>query len=222
MSRPKRWSSSVRRTGRVRVPHAARSSTSPFSAISSGIALWPGGLSVGRGSGKRPNRALLTLLHGAVHHNTFAALGTDKGFGGRGPRERVQSVAMGAASATDLGRRHLHHDSGGEFHGHSPDDGAAFVAGYVSLIAAHVDNEAAATIRSCCHLVGDDQKALFIAGHTLNISRSAGKTRIGLPRVQAKVRCLHQPAILFAWQDPAISRIPHGDFLTRSRLLTAR
>jgi len=28
-------------------------------------------------------------------------------------------------------------------------------------------------------------------------------------------------AILLAWQDAAISRIPHRDFLTRSRLLTA-
>ena len=43
-------------------------------------------------------------------------------------------------------------------HTHSPDDGTAFVAGYVSLIAAHLDNEAAAAIRSCNHLVGDDRK----------------------------------------------------------------
>ena|SRR5882724_4027202 len=51
---------------------------------------------------------------------------------------------MGAARAADLTRCHLHHDSGGEFHGHSPDDGTAFVAGYVGPIAAHLDNEAAA------------------------------------------------------------------------------
>jgi hypothetical protein len=39
--------------------------------------------------------------------------------------------------------------------------------------------------------------------------------------IRAEVRRLRHTAILFAWQDPAISRIPHGDFLTRSRLLTA-
>src|SRR5260370_814187 len=38
-------------------------------------------------------------------------------------------------------------------------DGAAFVARYVSLIAAHLDNQAAAGIRSCSDLVGDDRKA---------------------------------------------------------------
>ena len=37
----------------------------------------------------------------------------------------------------------------------------------------------------------------------------------------AEVRRLRHTTILFAWQDPAISRLPHGDFLTRSRLLTA-
>jgi hypothetical protein len=30
----------------------------------------------------------------------------------------------------------------------------AFVAGYVSLFAAHLDNQAAIAIRSCSHLVG--------------------------------------------------------------------
>ena len=49
---------------------------------------------------------------------------------------------------------------------------------YVSLIAAHVDNEAAAAIRSCSHLVGDDGKALFIVGHVRIISRSAEHTRL--------------------------------------------
>jgi len=44
-------------------------------------------LGVGRGSGKRPNSALLPLLHGPVHPKTLAALGTDKRFDGRGPRE---------------------------------------------------------------------------------------------------------------------------------------
>jgi len=60
--------------------------------------------------------------------------------------------------------------SGGEFHGHSPDDVAASVAGYVSVIAVHLYNEAAAAIRSCSHLVGDDRKALFIAGHDLAVT----------------------------------------------------
>ena len=134
-------------------------------------------MSVGRGSGKRPNRRC-SLLHGPVHHNACAALGTDKRFDCRESRKRVQCAAMHAASATNLSRCYLHHDSGGEFHGHSPDDGTASVAGYVSLIAAHLDNEAAAAIRSCSHLVGDDGKALFIAGHVLIISRSAGHTRL--------------------------------------------
>ena len=78
---------SMRRTGRDRAPHATRSSTRPFSAISSGIAWWPGGLSVGRGSGKRPNSALIPLLHGPGHRNAFAALRADERFDGRGPRE---------------------------------------------------------------------------------------------------------------------------------------
>jgi len=90
---------------------------------------------------------------------------------------------MRAASATNLSRCYLHHDGGGEFHGHSPYDGTAFVAGYVSLIAAHLDNEAPAAIRSCSYLVGDDRKAPFIAGHILIISRSAENTDVGLPRV---------------------------------------
>jgi hypothetical protein len=105
------------------------------------------------------------LLHGRVHNNAFAALGTVKRFDCRESREGIQSTAIGAADATDHSRCHLHHDRGGEFHGHSPDDGAAFVAGYVSLIAAHLDNMTAAAIRSCSHLVRDDRKALFIAGH---------------------------------------------------------
>jgi hypothetical protein len=134
-------------------------------AISGGIAWSPAGLSVGPGKEKRPNRALLTLLHGHVHHNTFAALRAYEGFDGRESREGIQSATIGAADATDHSRCHLHHDRGGEFRGHSPDDGAAFVAGYVSLIAAHLDNGAAAAIRSCSHLVGDDRKALFIVGH---------------------------------------------------------
>ena len=89
---------------------------------------------------------------------------------------------MRAASATNLSRCYFHHDSGGEFHGRSPDGGTAFVAGYVSLIAAHLDNQAATAIRSCSHLVGDDRQALFIAGHILIISRSAENTGVGLPR----------------------------------------
>ncbi len=125
-----------------------------------------------------PNSALLPLLHGPVRHNTFTAVRADECFDCRQSRERVQRVAMGTACATGLSRCHLHHDRGGEFHGHSPDDGTAFVAGYVSLIAAHVDNEAAAAIRSCSHLVGDNQKALFIAGHNLIISRSPEHTRL--------------------------------------------
>jgi hypothetical protein len=85
---------------------------------------------------------------------------------------------MGAACATRLSRCHLNHDRGGEFRRSGPDDGTAFVAGYVSLIAAHLDNEAAAAIHSCSHLVGDDGKALFIAGHDLIISRSPEHTRL--------------------------------------------
>jgi hypothetical protein len=38
---------------------------------------------------------------------------------------------------------------------------------------------------------------------------------------EPKVRWLRHTAIFIACQDPAISRIPHGEFLTRSRLLTA-
>ena len=85
---------------------------------------------------------------------------------------------MSTACTTDLSRCHLHHDRGSKFHGHSPDDGTAFVAGYVSLIAAHLDNETAAAIRSGSHLVGDDQKALFIVGHICIISRPPEHTRI--------------------------------------------
>jgi hypothetical protein len=117
---------------------------------------------------------MLPLLHGPIHHNAFAALGTAKRLDRRESRECIQSAAMGAADATDHSRCHLHHESGGEFHGHSPYDGAAFVASYVSLIAPHLDNQAAAAIRSCSDLLRDDRKALFIAGHRPIISRSAG------------------------------------------------
>ena len=89
---------------------------------------------------------LLPLLHGPVHHNAFAALGTGKLFDCRECREGIQSAAMGAASAGDRSRYHLQHDRGGAFHQHGGDYGAAFVAGYVSLITAHLDNGAAAVI----------------------------------------------------------------------------
>jgi hypothetical protein len=85
---------------------------------------------------------------------------------------------MATACAANLTRCHLHHDRGGEFHRHGPDDGAAFVAGCVTLIAADLDNETAAAIRSGSHLVGDDGKALFIGGHVQIISRSAEHTRL--------------------------------------------
>jgi len=79
---------------------------------------------------------LLPLVHGPVHHNAFAALGTGKLFDCRECREGIQSAAMRAASAWDRSRYHLQHDRGGAFHQHDADHRAAFVAGYVSLITA--------------------------------------------------------------------------------------
>jgi hypothetical protein len=100
-----------------------------------------------------------------------------KCFDGRKPRERVQRIAMRAARAADLTRRHLQHDSRGEFRRYGADHGAAFVAGNIGLISAHADNKAAAAIRSRRHLMRDYRAVLFIAGHIFTLAA----VRSGLP-----------------------------------------
>jgi hypothetical protein len=119
----------------------------------------------------------------SVHHNAFAHSEQINVSIAENPENVFSAPQCVQRAATNLSRCNLHHHSRGEFHGRSPDYGAAFVAGYVSLIAAHFDNEAPAAIRSCSHLLGDDQKALFIAGHVLIISRSAENTGVGLRRL---------------------------------------
>jgi hypothetical protein len=68
---------------------------------------------------------------------------------------------MRAEGTTDLARRKLDHHGGGAIRRHGTDHGATFVANYVGLATAHLDDETPTTIRAG-GFVGDDRKTFFV------------------------------------------------------------
>lgn len=112
---------------------------------------------------KIPTTARATLLRRIIDRDTFGALRADKGVNSRGSGKGVQGAAVRAVCATDGPGRHFHqepfHDGRGFVRRHGSDHRATFVAGDIRLVAADLDDQAAAAVYVHYILVGNDWEA---------------------------------------------------------------